>query len=245
MTDFLKAYAPGGTLRVALNHGNRVLVRRDATGSPQGISVELAHALAAELGTLPTFVEYERAVDVSASADRHAWDVCFLAIDPARAGTVAFTPPYICIEGCYLVAAGSAAEEMADVARLGLRIGAVEGSAYALNLARAPGSEGLVPFSSFGAATGAFDGGAIDGLAGIRQAMEAEGAMRPGTRVLEPPFMEIRHAMGVPTGRTVAQDHLARFLRDRALDGTIPAILERNGIERTCAIAPPSLAVEE
>lgn len=239
MTNVFRTYAPGGTLRVALNHGNRVLVQRDALGAPQGISVDLANALAEELGTTPVFVEYERAVDVAASADEDAWDVCFLAVDPARAGTVAFTPPYIRIEGCYLVAADSPAHVMQDIARLGLRIGAVEGSAYALHLARAPGAEGLVRFSRFDEALEAFDGGSIDGLAGIRPAMEAEGALRPGTRVITPPFMEIRHAMGVPTGRTAALDHLTAFLQERALDGTIPAILEGNGIARNCAIAPP------
>ena len=58
------AYAPKGRLRAALNHGNRVLVSRREDGTPQGITVDLASALAAALGVELDFVEYDRAVDV-------------------------------------------------------------------------------------------------------------------------------------------------------------------------------------
>jgi polar amino acid transport system substrate-binding protein len=234
----LRDYAPTGRLRVALNHGNRVLVARDASGAASGISVDLAHALAAELGLEPVFVEFDRAVDVSARAGADIWDVCFLAVDPARAATVAFTHPYVRIEGSYLVGSGSPAIRMEDVARLGLRIGVVEGSAYALHLARAPGAEGLVPFSRLAEGLAAFDSGTVDGLAGIRQAMEAEAAQRAGTRLLDPPFMEIRQAMGVPSGRPRAHAHLSAFLAQRARDGSVAAILERHGVAGSCAIVP-------
>jgi polar amino acid transport system substrate-binding protein len=227
--DLLNAYAPGGRLRFALNHGNRVLIGRDAAGRPEGITVDLAVALAAELGAEPVFVEFDRAVDVSSSASDDVWDVCFLAVDPLRAATIAFTRPYIRIEGCYLVRAADA-RVSGDVARLALRIGIVEGSAYALHLSRSPGVEALVTFASFAEAAAALDAGEVDGIAGIRQAMEAEAATCPGSRVLEPPFMEIRQAMGVPAGRTSAHAHLSSFLAVRAADGTIASILERHGV---------------
>jgi polar amino acid transport system substrate-binding protein len=231
-------YAPGGRLRFALNHGNRVLIGRDPDGRPEGISVDLARALSAELGTEPTFVEFQRATDVASSATDDVWDVCFLAVDPLRAATIAFTHPYVRIEGCYLMRS-DAAKVADDVARLGLRIGIVEGSAYGLHLARAAGAEGLVTFASFSEATAALDAGEVDGVAGIRQATESEAAARPGMRVLEPPFMEIRQAMGVPAGRILAHAHLSEFLAARAADGTVAAILERHGVSGSSAILPP------
>ena len=236
--EILRELAPSGALRVALNHGNRVLVGRDETGRAQGISVDLAHALGARLGVAPVFVEFDRAVDVAASAGSDVWDVCFLAVDPARAQAVSFTHPYIRIEGCYLVHAESPAREMADISRLNLRIGAVEGSAYALHLARAPGAEGLLPFPTFAQAAAAFNSRHIDGLAGIRQAMEEEAGLRPVARILEPPFMEIRHAMAVPVSRPLAHAHLSKFIADRTLDGTVTTILERHGISGSCALPP-------
>ncbi|WP_289154555.1 hypothetical protein [uncultured Salipiger sp.] len=54
-------------LRVALNPGNVLLVGRDEAGAAKGISVDLAHAFAAPERREPVFVEYNRAVDVSAS----------------------------------------------------------------------------------------------------------------------------------------------------------------------------------
>jgi polar amino acid transport system substrate-binding protein len=231
-------YAPGDRLRFALNHGNRVLIGRDEAGRPEGISVDLARALAAELETEPAFVEFERATDVASSAADDVWDVCFLAVDPLRAGAIAFTHPYVRIEGCYLMRP-NAAQVTGDVARLGLRIGIVEGSAYALHLAREAGAEGLVSFKSFPEAAAALDSGEVDGIAGIRQAMEAEAATRPGSRVLAPPFMEIRQAMGVPAGRPLAHAHLSAFLAARAADGTVAAILERHGVSGDSAILPP------
>ena len=62
-------------------------------------------------------------------------DVCFLAVDPARAETVAFTAPYAVIEGVYAARDGSFATAD-DVDRPGVRIGVKQGSAYDLFLTR-------------------------------------------------------------------------------------------------------------
>lgn len=238
MTASLTDYAPGGVLRVAINHGNVVLAGRDVLGGPSGISVDLARALGDELGVTPRFLEFERAVDVSSRAEQDVWDVCFLAVDPGRAGVIGFTHPYIGIEGSYLVCPGSAAQDVADVARLGLRIGAVEGSAYALHLSRVPGAEGLVTYPTFDTAKAALDSGEVGGLAGIRQAMEGAAATRPGARLLPTPFMQIRQAVGVPAKRTAAHAHLSAFLAALAMDGTVARILEAHGVDGSCAILP-------
>ena len=46
-------------------------------------------------------------------------DLCFLAIDPARAAEVAFTAPYVVIEGVYAVPADSKLTTVGDVDRPG------------------------------------------------------------------------------------------------------------------------------
>lgn len=46
----LAELAPDGVLRAAINYGNPVLAQMGPDGEPQGASVALAEALAAELG---------------------------------------------------------------------------------------------------------------------------------------------------------------------------------------------------
>ena len=53
-----------------------------------------------------------------------ACDVGFLAVDPARAADLAFTAPYVLIEGTYIVPTTSPLREVEDVDREGVRIAA-------------------------------------------------------------------------------------------------------------------------
>lgn len=236
--SLLQEFAPHGVLRVALNHGNRVLVGRHEDGTPFGISVDLARALADHLGLDLAFVEYERAVDVSSSATQDAWDVCFLAVDPERARTIAFTEPYVRIEGCYLAGAHCPADTADALVASGAEVGTVRGSAYTLTLQRKPGAERLVFFENVHAALAALDREEVAAIAGIRQAMEAEAEARPGSRVLLPPFMEIRQGMGLPQGRPAASKALSAFLSEMARSGRVGDILEAHGVDRDCAILP-------
>jgi polar amino acid transport system substrate-binding protein len=223
-------YAPRGRLRAALNFGNPVLVRRDGDGRAVGISVDLAAELARSLGVDLELVAFERAMDVVGSAGSDAWDVCFLAVDPERSRTIAFTSPYVRISGCYLVGAAAAARTNEDVAANGLRIGVVEGSAYSLFLSRQPGADSLVTLPSFDLALAALDADRVDGIAGIEQVMAREAARRPGARVLAPPFMEIRQAIGVPLTREYLRSDLQARLSGLLQSGELSGLLERHGV---------------
>src|SRR5690349_16058574 len=84
--DVARDLAPAGRLRAAINLGNPVLAQRDgATDEPRGVSVDLARELARRLSVPVELVVYDAAGKVAAAAGTGAWDVAFLAIDPARA----------------------------------------------------------------------------------------------------------------------------------------------------------------
>mgnify|MGYP001400410055 CR=1 FL=1 len=239
VTDELRReFAPCGILRAALNHGNRVLVSRDGTGEAQGITVDLAHALAERLSLPLQFVHYDRAGDVSAAAPQGVYDVCFLAVDPERARTIFFTDPYVQIEGRYLVAASCHARDAASLVEEGHKIATVDGSAYTLDLSRKPGAENLVHYPDIPSALKALDEGQVLAMAGIGSVMAKEAALRPGARVVDPPFMTIRQAMGMPAGRPNAAAYLADFVRDMAISGRVAEILERHGVSGDCAVVP-------
>lgn len=236
--ELQRAFAPKGHLRVALNHGNRILVSRDDAGAPQGISVDLARALGAFLGLDVDFVHFERAVDVSSSATSDLWDVCFLAVDPKRAETIDFTMPYVAIEGRYLATAACPAEDAAALVASGLPVGTVDGSAYTLTLMRLPGAENLEVFPDISDMLAALDAGRITAAAGIGEVMEREAAKRPGARTLQPPFMQIRQAMAIVKGRPEAAETLRGWLEGLARSGRTADILESHGVARSCAVLP-------
>lgn len=236
--SLVKQFSPLGYMRVALNHGNRVLVSRDKSGSAYGISVDLAKALAKSLNVELKFVEYERAIDVFSSAIKNEWDVCFLAVDPERAKMLDFTEPYIGIEGSYLAAAHCDAKDAVALVDSGAKVGSVDGSAYSLNLLRQPVAENLIMYSDIHAALDAMDAKEVVAIAGIASAMRGESDKRVGSRVLQPAFMEIRQAMAMPRGRELACAYLKQFLTDAAITGKVGNILEKYGVDRNAAIIP-------
>ncbi len=119
--EVVKELAPDGKLRAAINFGNPVLAQKDLTnGEPRGISVDLSRELVRRLGVRVEFVLFDAAGKVAARTG--VWDISFLAVDPGRANDIAFTAPYVVIEGTYLVPADSPLRTIEDVDREGVRI---------------------------------------------------------------------------------------------------------------------------
>jgi len=223
--------APTGTLRAAINFGNPVLARRDADG-PGGISADLARELARRLGVPIAFVTYDSAGKVVQGLETHkAWDVCFLAIDPLRAQTIAFTAPYVVIEGAYMVGSDSPLRSNADVDRPGVRVGATVGSAYDLFLSRELKHATMVRAAEIGPVMALWDSGVLDVVAGVKPQLAALSAQRPGTRLLPEPFMAIRQAMGLPADREAGARYLRAFVDDVKASGFVAEAFQRNRIE--------------
>ena len=135
--DALKDLAPTGKLRAAINFGNGVLAQKGKDGEPQGITPDLANALGKRLGVPVELVRFEAAGKVAEALATSAVDVGFIAIEPVRADKIDFSPPYVVIEGTYMVAKDSAMKSVADVDKPGVRIAVGLGSAYA-STSRAP-----------------------------------------------------------------------------------------------------------
>lgn len=229
--------APTGTLRAAINFGNPVLARRDPQ-EPGGISADLARELARRLGVPLAFVTYDSAGKVVQGLEAgKAWDVCFLAIDPLRAESIAFTEPYVLIEGVFMVGSGSPLCTQADIDRAGVRVGAVVGSAYDLFLSRELRLATIERASEIGALMALWDRGALDAVGGVKPQLAALSASRPGTRLLPEPFMAIRQAMGLPAQRTAGARYLRAFVDEMKASGFVAEAFVRNRIEGA-SIAP-------
>jgi polar amino acid transport system substrate-binding protein len=226
------ALAPTGALRAVINLGNAVLAGTDpATGAPRGVTVDLARELAARLGVPVVLEAVGTAQDAVAAVAAQRVDVGFFAIDPKRGADIAFTAPYLLIEGCYLVREHSPLTRLEEVDRPGIRVVVGQGSAYDLFLSRtlahatierAPTSQAVV--EQF-LATGA------EVAAGVRQQLEADAQRVDGLRLLPGRFMVIEQAMGLPKARgAAAAAALARFVEDAKASGWLAAALARHGV---------------
>lgn len=240
MPGHRQALAPGGTLRAAINFGNPILARRAPdTEQAEGVSVDLARELARRLGVDIELVTFNAAGAVVQALKDQQVDVAFVAIDPLRGQDVAYTAPYVVIEGAYLVRQDSPIRRNEDVDRPGVRVAVGPGSAYDLFLRRELKQASLVNAPGSGAVVEHFLAQNLEVAAGIRQPLEAEARRRPGLRVLDGRFMAIQQAMGTPRVRGEAGvAYLREFIEEMKASGFVAQALQRHGIEGV-TVAPP------
>ena len=234
--------APTGKLRAAINLGNALLAGRDAAGGLEGPTVELARALAAELGVGIELVPFDGAAASVAAVRSGRVDLGFFAVDPGRSEGLRFTKPYLLIEGSYLVRASSPIHRNEEVDREGNRVVVGAGSAYDLRLGRELRHAAIVRCPSTPAVVGTFLAGGYEVAAGIRRQLELDaarlgaGAGGEDLRVLDGNFMLIEQAMAIPADRgEEAAAFLEAFLSKAKASGLLQACLDRHGLAATAA----------
>jgi polar amino acid transport system substrate-binding protein len=227
--------APEGVIRAAINLGNPVLAQ-GTSAEPAGVTVDITHEIAARLGVQAEFLCFPAARGSFEAMMTGQADICFLAIEPARAAEVAFTAPYVLIEGVFAVPGQSRLTSPAEVDSEGVRIWVRHGSAYDLFLSRTlrhatvlRGAEGPEEFLARN----------LEAVAGIREPMTEFVRTHPGVRLIERRFMEIRQAVG--TAKTKRQE-TTRFLHDLVEElkatGFVADSLRRSG--QSAVVAPPA-----
>ena len=236
----VSSLAPSGKLRAAINFGNPVLAAKDAaTGEARGVSVDLSRELARRLGVPLEIVPYAAAGRVVDDLKSGAWDIAFLAIDPARAVDIAYSAPYVVIEGTYLVPEASRIRRNEDVDSDGVRVAVGKGSAYDLFLSRELRHATIVRAPTSQAVTDLFVAQELDVAAGVKQQMEADAKRVPGLRLLEGRFMVINQAMGTPRGREAGAQYLRQFVEEMKASGFVAQALARHAIDGA-VVAPPA-----
>jgi polar amino acid transport system substrate-binding protein len=231
--------APTGTLRAGINHGNPILAQKDpATGELRGITVDLSRELGRRIGVPVALVPYDAAGKMTDALKDGAWDVAFLAVDPARAAEISFTAPYLEIEGTYLVPEDSPIRSVADADREGVRIAAGAKSAYDLFLSRNLQRAQIVRAPTALEAVDLFASERLDAVAGVRQALAAAAARLPGTRVVDGRFMVIEQAAGTPRGRDAGAAYLHEFIEEAKASGLVAELLKKSGVGDSATVAP-------
>lgn len=229
--DLASAFAPTGTLRASINLGNPILANLDADGKPVGVSIDLARAFAQELGMPVELVVFDAAGKSVEAVTQEQADFGFFAVDPVRGAGIAFTAPYVLIEGAYLVREGSPVQSNEEVDQPGHRVVVGQGSAYDLYLTRELKQASIVRAPTSPSVVDTFIETGADVAAGVKQQLEADSRRLPGLRLLPGRFMVIQQAMGLPKGRSdAAVAALHAFLEEMKASGFVADALQRHGI---------------
>jgi polar amino acid transport system substrate-binding protein len=233
--DIRAALAPTGRLRTGMNFSNTILTQRDrGDGQPGGVASELARELGRRLGVEVDFIAYDSPGEVVDAISAGKADICFLAVEPARAERIDFTAPYVLIESTYLVRADSPVNHPDDLDRPGVRIGVMGRAAYDLYLSRTLKAAELV--RGTGDYLDDFVAGKTDAAAGIRPMLNAYAAGHAGLRVLPEAFTVVSQAMGAPKGNTGGA-YLRAYVEEMKASGFVAHALAQS--RQDAALAAP------
>ena len=231
--------APRGVLRVAINLGNPVLAGLDAAGEPSGISADLSRKLAAQLGLCIEWRIFKKADESVQCVRADDADIGFFAIDPVRGEGLHFSPPYVQIEGAYMVRSDSPLQGNGEVDQASHRVTVGAGSAYDLFLTRHLKNAAIVRAPSSPAVVDVFMTQQLEVAAGVKQQLQADAQRLGGVRLLPGRFMVIHQAMGMPAQRSEpARQFLNGFVEDAKQSGWVAEAFVRHQIQGA-AVAPP------
>jgi polar amino acid transport system substrate-binding protein len=222
--------APTGKLRAAINFGNPVLASRGPGGEPQGVSVDLARELAKRLGVPVELIPFNAAGKVVEAGRAGVWDVAFVALDPKRAAEIEQSPPYVLIEGSYLVREGSPLHSNEEVDRRGRRVAVGRGSVYDLYLTRSLKEAEIIRAPTSPAVVDFFLKENLDVAAGVKQQLESDAKRVGGVRLLPGHFMVISQAMASQKGKASGARYVRGFIEEMKASGFVAQALERHGV---------------
>lgn len=233
-----KELAPGGKLRVGINHSNFLLVNPGSPhGAPKGIAPDLGAELARRLGVPFEYVSFDAAGKLADAVKDSVVDVGFIGNEPQRAEVIAFSPAYLELPVTYLVPAGSPIRTLDDIDHPGVRVSVSARSAYDLFLTRHLKRATLIRSEGIPASVKTFGEQKLEALAGLKPGLMEEAKKLPGSRVLEGQVTAVQQSVGVPKKREAAARFVRDFVEAVKAEGIVAKAVERHGV-RGVSVAP-------
>jgi polar amino acid transport system substrate-binding protein len=240
-SDIAAELAPFGVLRAGVNLSNPLLVTgRTAAGEPEGVSPDMAAAIAERLGLGVTYITFPspgELADAAQAPEAESWDIGLIAAEAKRAETIAFSPPYVEIEATYLVPAGSPISSIEAVDRPGVRIAVSGRSAYDLYLTRTLQHAELVRGQGLDGTVDLFEAESLDVLAGLRPALMENLERLPGARILDGRFSTVEQAIGTQKHKTAAAAFLKEFVEEAKASGLVAELIDKHGVTGKLLVA--------
>ena len=220
--------ARSGALRLALFPS--FFYRKDQSGAPRGVGIEIARALASRIGVPLQSTEHPSPPKVVEALAAGAADVALLGIDPARGREVGFSPPLLVAEFTYLVPESFAARTVAEADRPGVRVALVRHHAMDTALKGKLVQAQPVYADTPDAAFEMFRNGGADVLAGIRPGLLMYAGKMGGTRVLDDQYGRNVIALAVKKGEAARLSFVSEFANEAKADGTVTSAIETAGL---------------
>jgi len=241
MSDKARAeLCPTGVLRAGINLSNFLLVTgRSASGDPEGVSPDMAAAIAAALGVAVRYVPFKTPGELGDQAGKNVWDIGLIGAEPQRAQTIAFTAAYCEIEATYMVPPASPLKAIADVDRKGVRISVSARSAYGLWLENNIKNATLMPIAGLDAAFNQFKDQKLEALAGLRPGLLKDIEKMPGATILDGKFSAVQQAVGTAKANQAGAEFLAGFVEQAKESGLVARLIEKHKVNGL-SVAPPA-----
>jgi polar amino acid transport system substrate-binding protein len=241
MNDKVKAeLAPTGVLRAGINLSNFLLVTgRAADGNPEGVSPDMARAIAEKLGVPVQLIPFKSPGELADQATNNVWDIGNIGAEPQRAQQIAFTAAYCEIEATYMVPGGSAIKSIADVDKKGVRIVVAARAAYCLWLENNIKNATLVQVTGAEATLNKFIDEKFDVMAGLRPGLIKDVEKLPGARILDGQFSAVQQAVGTPKKNTAGAQFLSAFVEDAKKSGLVASFIAKHKV-KGLSVAPPA-----
>jgi polar amino acid transport system substrate-binding protein len=221
-----------GVLRVGVAFApnkSALFVTRDAAGAPEGVTVDLGHALAKQLGVPASFTVAPNTGVLTDMVEAGTVDVSFMPVDEERKRRIAFGPVYYVVESTYLATRESGIRTVAEVDRPGIRVVGIANTTTIRASARTLTNTTVTAAASIDEAMARMTAGEADCFALSRDAFPPYMAALPGSRVVDGGFQNTGIAIAVQRGRPQALATVTDFLERAKADGTVRRALDRAG----------------
>ena len=227
----IEQLAPKGYLRAAINLSNFLLVTgTDDQGNPEGVSPDLAKALANELNIEYKLIPFKRPGELADAVTDDVWDIGNIANESERAKSITFSHPYTLIESTFLVRESSEINSLQDVDKKDVRIAVAERSAYDLWLTENIKNAELIRAKSIDLSFKIFEDNSYEVLAGLKPRLIDDLKNTKNCKILPGAFTFIKQCIGSKPGNPEAEKFINNFIDINTKNGFIESLLLKHNV---------------
>ena len=227
----IEQLAPKGYLRAAINLSNFLLVTgTDDQGNPEGVSPDLAKALANELNIEYKLIPFKRPGELADAVKDDVWDIGNIANESERAKSITFSHPYTLIESTFLVRESSKINSLKDVDKKDVRIAVAERSAYDLWLTENIKNAELIRAKSIDLSFKIFEDNSYEVLAGLKPRLIDDLKNTKNCKILPGAFTFIKQCIGSKPGNPEAEKFINNFIEKNTKNGFIESLLLKHNV---------------